>query len=139
MTFLLDVNVLLALAWPQHPLHTKAETWLDHLLAKNKDVEIATCPITELGFCRISMNIKGYSPDLASAVALLQTLITGKAFTTKLIPDSLGFRTWALNRSDKPVASQLTDIYLHLLAKKNNAKLATFDGGIVGPAVEFIG
>ena len=49
--FLLDVNVLLALAWPIHLHHGTAHRWF----AQHQDSGWATCPITQLGFVRLSM------------------------------------------------------------------------------------
>ncbi len=48
---LLDVNVLLALAWPTHFHHGAAHRWF----AQNQGSGWATCPITQLGFVRLSM------------------------------------------------------------------------------------
>jgi predicted nucleic acid-binding protein len=51
MTYLLDVNVLLAAIWDEHPNHQRAFEWI-------KDKSLAVCPISELGFIRISTNAK---------------------------------------------------------------------------------
>jgi predicted nucleic acid-binding protein len=51
MTYLLDVNVLLAAVWDEHPNHQRAFEWI-------KDKNLAVCPISELGFIRISTNAK---------------------------------------------------------------------------------
>ena len=51
MTHLLDVNVLLAAVWEEHPLHTRAFKWLN-------GKSIALCPLAELGFIRISTHPK---------------------------------------------------------------------------------
>src|SRR5258708_16446697 len=48
---LLDVNVLLALAWPTHVHHQAAHRWF----ALSRDAGWATCPLTQLGFVRLSM------------------------------------------------------------------------------------
>lgn len=51
-TSLLDVNCLLALAWPNHESHVSVKEWF--LGVGSKDW--ATCPLTELGFVRLSCN-----------------------------------------------------------------------------------
>src|ERR1039458_2416880 len=51
MTYLLDVNVLLAAIWNEHPHHQHAFEWI-------KGKNVAVCPISELGFIRISTNAK---------------------------------------------------------------------------------
>ena len=48
---LLDVNVLLALAWPTHVHHLAAHRWF----AENYGTWWATCLLTQLGFVRLSM------------------------------------------------------------------------------------
>ena len=47
MTYLLDVNMLIAAIWRDHEDQSKVETWLGRK-------QTATCPISELGFLRIS-------------------------------------------------------------------------------------
>jgi 4-hydroxy-4-methyl-2-oxoglutarate aldolase len=47
MIHLLDVDVLMALVWPSHVNHTKAVAW-------RRGKSLALCPITELGFVRVS-------------------------------------------------------------------------------------
>jgi predicted nucleic acid-binding protein len=51
MKYLLDVNVLLAAIWTQHPDHAKAKTWLGQ-----KDLVL--CPSPSLGFF-VSAHIAG--------------------------------------------------------------------------------
>jgi predicted nucleic acid-binding protein len=50
VSVLLDVNVLLAYGWQHHPDHVAVSTWLE------KVEKFALCPITELGFVRVSMS-----------------------------------------------------------------------------------
>jgi uncharacterized protein len=47
---LLDVNVLFALAWPNHVHHEAADAWFVH----NRRKGWATCPLTQLAFLRLS-------------------------------------------------------------------------------------
>jgi toxin-antitoxin system PIN domain toxin len=47
---LLDVNVLLALAWPSHAHHDAADEWFLH----NRRKGWATCLLTQLAFLRLS-------------------------------------------------------------------------------------
>ena len=55
MTYLLDVNALLALAHTRHLNHSDAKRWLGSLHA---DADFATCAITELGFVGVSVLAK---------------------------------------------------------------------------------
>jgi hypothetical protein len=49
---LLDVNVLVALAWPNHAHHELALRWFK----KHQKWGWATCPTTQSGFVRVSSN-----------------------------------------------------------------------------------
>lgn len=69
---LLDVNVLLALAWPTHQHHQAAHKWFHRDARKGW----ATCALTQLGFVRLSSN-PAYTADAVSpqsAAALLSRL-----------------------------------------------------------------
>lgn len=50
---LLDVNVLIALAWPNHVHHYAARSWFQDWGAKNG---WASCPVSEAGFVRVCCN-----------------------------------------------------------------------------------
>lgn len=70
---LLDVNVLLAIAWPTHQHHGLAQAWF----AKEAPHGWATCALTQLGFVRLSSN-PAFTRQAVSpldAIELLQELI----------------------------------------------------------------
>ncbi len=146
MTYLLDINVLIPLAWPNHVHHDKARAWLLSVLSDKKaaekkskepvPLEILTCPITEMGFCRVSLAVK-FATDLASTVKLLRKLVKGNDFSTRMVVDSLALDDWAEARPN-PKHDEITDIYLAELARINDAVLVTFDGGIPEPHVHVI-
>ncbi len=50
-TLLLDANVLLALAWPNHPFHQRAAVRMGH-----RRIRWATCLLTQAAFVRLSSN-----------------------------------------------------------------------------------
>ncbi len=136
VTRLLDINVLLALAWPQHIHHDRAKRWVGSLTARRK-LAIATCPITQLGFLRISMNIKGYAADFESARSLLLSLVRHRDFEHFFWLDDFSILFGSLKRNPGP--NQLTDAYLAALAENRvGGKLTTLDNGIKGPSVEVI-
>jgi len=64
---------LIALAWPQHIHHAQAHVWFGKIGRK----AWATCPMTQLGFVRISSNAKiipaAVSPR--EAIAMLEKII----------------------------------------------------------------
>jgi hypothetical protein len=64
--YLLDTNLLIALAWPQHIHHAQAHAWF----GKTGHQAWATCPITQLGFVRISSNAK-IIPAAVASLALV--------------------------------------------------------------------
>jgi predicted nucleic acid-binding protein len=49
MSWLLDVNLILASRWTTHARHLEAKAWIDSIGAFH------TCAISELGFVRISL------------------------------------------------------------------------------------
>lgn len=137
MTRLLDINVLLAIAWPQHVHHARVGRWLLAQTAHGK-LSIATCPITQLGFVRISMNIKGYAADFESARSLLFNLTSHKNIRHSFWMDDFSILSGGLKRAAG--SSQLTDAYLAALAENRPGGIfATLDTGITGSSVELIG
>lgn len=129
--FLLDVNTLIALTWPNHVHHTLVHSWFH----EEKDSGWATCPITQCAFVRISSN-PAIIPDAVSPVpakSLLEKLVqhTNHFFW----PDNVDFAMM-----DTVPASlfqghrQVTDAYLLLLAEKNEGTLATLDARLMRAA-----
>jgi predicted nucleic acid-binding protein len=136
MIRLLDINVLLAMAWPQHIHHASVKRWLFSQTVPGK-LSIATCPITQLGFLRISMNIKGYAADFESARSLLSNLVNHKNFEHSFWMDDASILPGGLERNLGP--NQLTGAFLAALAEhRPGSRLATFDTGIKGPSIELI-
>jgi uncharacterized protein len=50
--YLLDVNVLIALAWDDHEHHARAHAWFGRLASES----FSTCNATQSGFVRLSLN-----------------------------------------------------------------------------------
>ncbi|OHT20083.1 TA system VapC family ribonuclease toxin [Edaphosphingomonas haloaromaticamans] len=133
MTYLLDVNVLIALIDPAHVGHDAAHRWFD---AEGR-ASWATCPLTENGVIRIVghpkyPNTPGSTASVATIVSQLRAL-SGHSF-------------WADNISlvdadhvdpDQVLTSaQVTDTYLLALAVAHGGKLATFDRRLSTKAVK---
>jgi uncharacterized protein len=125
MTFLADVNVLLALAWAHHPDHARARTWWSALAPA--DV-LATCAITELGFVRISIQPAFGAADISLAKRALADLRAARP-GGRVLADAIGAE--GLPRWVKS-AKQTTDGHLLALAEAHGAKLVTLDAGIPG-------
>jgi toxin-antitoxin system PIN domain toxin len=121
---LLDVNVLLAAIWANHPQHGPATVWLE-------GKAIVLCPLSELGFVRISTNPKAINSPMAKARAGLEK------FAQERKADRIADDLPALD-SHSSKSEHVTDFYLASLAARHGLKLATFDASINHPAVEVI-
>jgi toxin-antitoxin system PIN domain toxin len=124
---LLDTNLLIALAWPQHVHHAKAHEWFQGV--GNRDW--ATCPVTQAAFIRISSNSKIIA-DAVTPRAALQVLqkivaIEGHHFWAgDVAPTEAKIFTSATLVGHR----QVTDAYLVALVQHRKGKLATFDRGV---------
>jgi len=122
--YLLDVNALIAAIWVNHPDHKKADTWL-------QGKQVFTCPLSELGFLRVSTNPKALKAEMRSARQLLEAFL--QQHRAGMVPDDLH----AL-KSHPQKSEQVTDQYLAELAVNKGMKLATLDTGIRHSAIEVI-
>lgn len=125
--YLLDVNVLIALAWPLHVHHIVAHKWFENIGQKSW----ASCPLTQLAFVRISSNAKiisaAVSPRAATKVLSEIIALPGHIFW----PDDLPVNDLSSFTSNALVGHrQVTDAYLIELAKRHKGKLATLDAGL---------
>lgn len=121
---LADVNVLVALAWPNHDGHAAARTWFAE---RGRTTGWATTPITEVGFIRVSSNRLALplatSPENAAHV-LRGLCATGRH---EFWPDDLRF---AIDGALLPALrghKQVTDAHLLSLARHHAGRLVTFD------------
>jgi toxin-antitoxin system PIN domain toxin len=127
--YLLDTNVLIALAWPNHVHHAETTGWF----LQKASTAFRTCPITETGFVRISAN-PSFTADAVSpgeALALLDriTKLPGYGFW----PDDLSAAA-ALSGVLLATHRHVTDRYLLSLAAAHDGVLATLDRGIAALA-----
>ncbi len=123
MTWLLDVNALVALGFAHHEFHAPIASWV----AGQTTPSLATCPITELGFVRVLAQARAYGISLAQARTMLLRLKSTSSFT--FLPDHLDVAQlpgWVKS------PAQTTDGYLARLARAHGATLATFDRKIPG-------
>ncbi len=127
MTYLLDINVLVALFDAAHVHHDAAHRWF----AAVGHVSWATCPLTENGFVRVVSN-PAYPSVSASPHEATQRLrlFCGQAGHV-FWPDVVSLRDATLfDISNLSGHRQLTDLYLAGLASRQGGKLATFDSRI---------
>ena len=128
---LLDVNALLALAWPNHQFHEAVVTRLDRRPAPIW----ATCLLTHLGFVRLSSNpaIVGVRHSPAEAIDLLQRLTSDEHHLYLDVLPTLS----SVESTFTPLLGhqQVTDAYLVAVAAANNATLITLDQRLVSTVV----
>lgn len=124
MIFLLDLNLLLALAWPSHVHHDVVHAWFE----REASPGWATCPLTQPGFVRLSSN-PAFTSDAVSppeALSLLQAItgMDGHEFW----PDDVD-RVSASFADGLRITGQrqVTDAYLLSLARERSGCLATLD------------
>jgi toxin-antitoxin system PIN domain toxin len=118
---LLDINVLLALSWPNHQHHAEAHAWF----GKHARAGWATCAFTQLGFIRLSSN-PAYTPSSvtpAEAALLLSELIAHRSHHFWQSPPAAasGIFTHALGYQ------QVNDAWLVEVVRRNRACLVTLD------------
>jgi hypothetical protein len=121
-TYLLDVNLLLALSDPMHIHHEAAHRWY----AEKGHLSWATCPITENEFLRIAShpNYPNRPGDVPAVLAILRQLCE--------VP---GHRFWGEDISILDILetdaiithAQVTDVYLAGIAVQREGMLATLD------------
>jgi len=125
--FLLDVNVLIAMAWPTHSAHERVKGWL----GRNAKDAWATCPLTQTAFVRILSNpsFSRHALVPSEAMTLLQAYLGHP--THKFWADDL-----SLVQALEPLTArlsghqQVTDAYLLGLAIHKKGKFATLDRAI---------
>lgn len=127
MIALLDVNVLVALAWPNHVHHVAAHEWF----RQHRVDGWATCPVTQSGFVRVSSNQRmipgAKSPAEAIGVLREMTHLEHHVFWTDDV--SLVESPWVAG-GRLAGYRQVTDAHLLALALTRGGRLATFDGGV---------
>jgi predicted nucleic acid-binding protein len=117
VSWLLDVNVVLASRWTTHPDHPATLAWID------LGGEFCTCAITELGFLRISLSAAYQAnwPEAQEALAQLHAR-PGHRFLADDVDGGAAPETGS---------KDTTDAHLVTLAKRHGLKLATLDGSLI--------
>ncbi len=123
----LDVNALVALAWPNHVHHEAVRSWF----TRTRRNGWATCPLTEAGFVRVSCNPSAVrqSVPAAEAIKLLGRLrrLESHVFwrldrSITELPEGIFARIQGYRR--------ITDAVLLALAAQHDGQLATLDAGL---------
>jgi hypothetical protein len=133
MTYLLDVNVLIALIDPLHIEHNRAHEWFDAVGRHSW----ATSPMTENGALRVLSHPR-YSNSPGSPPVIAQMLhefctLSGHVFW----PDDISLLDpRRVDTSRLLATTQITDSYLLALAVAHEGQLATFDRRLIPDAVQ---
>jgi toxin-antitoxin system PIN domain toxin len=126
---LLDVNALMALAWPNHQFHGAVVARLE----QRPTPRWATCALTQLGFVRLSSNpvIVQVRKTPAQAVSLLTALTSDQQHVfLEVLPELSSVVTVFRHLLGH---QQVTDAYLVAVAKAGGATLLTLDRRLVPP------
>lgn len=118
---LLDTNVLLAFAWPNHQHHEAAHKWFRAEARHGW----ATCALTEISFVRLSSN-RAYTPEPRSpehAAALLGQILKVDHHRFWRCPTAASPALYAKILGHQ----QVNDAYLVEVARRNRGQLVTFD------------
>jgi toxin-antitoxin system PIN domain toxin len=123
--YLLDTNVLIALAWPSHVHHLRSQQWF----VRTRQVGFRTCPITEAGFVRICEPAfsKDATPNEALALLLQITALPGHSFWK----DDIAVTKALAGASNLTGHRQVTDAYLLPLARAHEGTLGTLNRGLL--------
>lgn len=120
MSFLLDVNALVAGLYEDHEHHFKMRSWLKD----NKDRKLRIAPLVATGCLRVLMTVAGERKPtgLVSAIRSFRDFYDIETIGDDIELEQLG--KWIGG------AKQLVDAHLLAIARKNGLKLVTFDKSI---------
>jgi uncharacterized protein len=124
---LLDVNVLIALLWPPHEAHARAQRWF----AKNADQGWATCAMTQGGVVRILSNpaFSRHAVSPRDAMQVLEASLQHRAH--RFWTDDIGIAEAVTHVGGRLLGhQQVTDAYLLGLAIHKKGRLATLDSSL---------
>lgn len=124
MIGLLDVNVLVALAWPNHVHHRIASSWF----LAHQEEGWATSPITESGFVRVSSNVKVIPHAVPPQVAIAMLGKFRSLGHHVFWPDDISIlASPEVERARIATHHQVTDAHLLALAQARGGRLVTLD------------
>lgn len=124
LKYLLDVNVLIALAEPEHAHHQTVMKWFN-----TPGLDWGLCAFTEAGFLRVTTNPKAGGHSVQESTEVLAEFA-----------EHPGYRFWPISHDWIVLVApfhrrvfghqQITDAYLLGLAVKENGVLVTMDKAV---------
>jgi toxin-antitoxin system PIN domain toxin len=135
ISYLIDINVWLALTWDQHPHHIPAARWYASL----DDTALLFCRFTMLGFLRLLTNRQVMGDSTATVAGALQLYDRWRQDPrVDLAAEPRGtealFRHALAPHSLQPATKAIADCYLAGFAEATGAHLVTFDRGLAATA-----
>lgn len=126
MRYLLDVNVLVGLSFPEHTLHSRAYDWFH----RSHGRAWASCPTTQAGYLRVAYQLLGGTHGaLSQALSGLEQSCLNSDHVFWEIDVDLGELS-SVERAKLIGGSQITDMQLLMLAYGRKAQLVSADRGI---------
>ena len=127
--YLLDVNLLIALAWPNHVQHRTAQAWFQ----RESQRGWGTCSLTQVAFVRISSHpaMINHVTTQAAFAKLMEIIATpGHIFWAE---PAGGYANELFSRTVPNTLTHnlVTDGFLATLAVSHDGKLATLDKQLV--------
>jgi uncharacterized protein len=127
-SYLIDINVWLAMSWDLHPQHRSAARWY----AKIRDEQLLFCRFTMLGFLRLLTNrqvMGGSTTTLGQALEIYDRWIEDPRVRLAAEPDGMEMflREAAIPFLQLPATKAVADCYLAGFAQSIGARLVTFD------------
>jgi hypothetical protein len=126
--WLLDVNILIAMAWPAHEGHERVQQWL----VRHAGEGWATCAFTQSAFVRILAN-PAFSPNAltpADALRLLQANLDHPAH--RFWEEDIGLVKAVEPFGERLIGHrQVSDAYLLGLVIHKKGRLATMDRAVL--------
>jgi toxin-antitoxin system PIN domain toxin len=130
--YLLDVNVLVALAAKSHMHHQTAREWFNRV----PDIRWAVCAFTEAGFLRTVTAPRPGQIAMSDATATLKELTKHPGY--RYLPITADWHSLCRPLFSRLYGTkQVTDAYLLGLCIHEGLVLATFDKGILHLAGEY--
>jgi toxin-antitoxin system PIN domain toxin len=137
-SYLIDINVWLAVTWDLHPQHGTASRWYAAVNESN-DSALLFCRLTMLGFLRLLTNrtVMGDSTvTLNSAIGLYDRWIEDPRVELMPEPRQIDklFRQALSAVATQPATKAVADCYLIGFAAAAGAHIVTLDKGLAGMA-----
>ena len=134
-SFLIDINVWLALTWDQHPQHVAASRWYSSI----DNAVLLFCRFTMLGYLRLLTNRQVMGDSTATLSGALEIYDRWRQdprveLAAELRATEALFREAMAPHSNLPATKAIADCYLVGFAEAAHACLVTFDTGLASTA-----